>query len=162
MNGFVPLSTMGRLTQAWRTRGEGDSLTAALELADWVGLDIYSRIAIVSAAGHALYLDGGSLPWNRVRWRWMARVAQGHQIVVTEGQAEPWEADPVPPDPIGGVAYSCPPERLILNYNQALGPSGEGPLVSAYIFWGWEYWLRREASGDRSYLGAIDRVLAEA
>ncbi len=162
MNGFVPLSTLGRVTQAWRTRAEGDSLAAALEIADWVGLDIYSRIATFSTADHALYLDGDALPWNRVRWRWMAKMAKGRPLLVTEGQAEPWEGEPVPPDPVGRVPYSCPPERLILNYNRALGPPGGGPLVSAYIFWGWEYWLRREASGDRSYLGAIDRVLAEA
>lgn len=164
LNGFVPTATSVRVTQRWRTRGQGDSLAVALEQADLVGLDLYPRNAALALGGHSLYLDGAGLPWNRVPWGRLDRLARegGQRLWVSEGQAEPWERQTVPPDPVGRVAYSCPPERLILNYNRALGPPGAPPLVAAHLFWGLEYWLRREASGDSSYLAALGRVLAES
>ncbi|MGH7608612.1 MAG: beta-galactosidase [Candidatus Dormibacteria bacterium] len=164
LNGFLPMSLTVRAAQLWRTRGQGDSLEAALSLADMVGLDIYPRNAAAALGGHSLYLDGAQLPWNRVPWSRLRRrvEATGRELVVSEGQAEPWEATTVPPDLPGSVAFSCPPERVIANYNLGLGPSGQPPVVSAYFFWGLEYWLRRETSGDPSYFAAFTRILEES
>ena len=49
MNGFLPTSVPVRLSQRWRTRGQGDSLAGALPRADTVALDFYPRHALVSA-----------------------------------------------------------------------------------------------------------------
>ncbi|MGH7611829.1 MAG: beta-galactosidase [Candidatus Dormibacteria bacterium] len=164
MNAYVPTSLQVRAAQRWRTRGQGDSLEAAFQLADLVGLDIYPRNAVLAWGSRALYLDGSALPWNRIPWgRLQSRAAAGgRRLWVAEGQAEPWERQTVPPDPRVGVPYSCPPERLILNYNLALGPPLGTPAVRAYLLWGLEYWLRREASGDSSYLSALHRLLEES
>ncbi len=164
MNGYVPTSAAVRLTQAWRTRGQGDSVAGALDLADLVGLDIYPRSAVLGAGGRTIYLDGEGLPWNHVPWDRLSRRARkrGSQLLVSEGQAEPWELQTVPPNPAGRVPSSCPPERLIVTYNRGLGPPGLPPLVGAYLFWGLEYWLRREATGDPTYLEALRRVLTES
>ncbi|MGH7705349.1 MAG: beta-galactosidase [Candidatus Dormibacteria bacterium] len=164
MNGYLTSSIPVRLMQRWRTRGQGDSLEAAFQLADIVGLDFYPRNAAWSLGDHSLYLDGADKPWNRIPWgRLRSRAeATGRALMVSEGQAEPWERQTIPPDPRGQVAYSCPPERLIVNYNLGLGPPQGAPAVSAYLLWGLEYWLRREASGDDSYVRAFSRLLEES
>ena len=79
--------------------------------------------------------------------------------MISEGQAEPWETTTVPPSPQGKASYSCPPEQLIRNYNAALRWSLNGDPLYAYLFWGAEYWLLRNQSGDPSYLQAFARVL---
>jgi hypothetical protein len=77
--------------------------------------------------------------------------------MVTEGQAEPWEAVTVPPD---WDTFSCPPEQVIANYNLALRHArNRGVNLEAYLFWGAEYWLARQRAGDSSYLQAFARVL---
>ena len=162
MSGFVPLSAPVRLAQWWRTRGQGDSLAGARALADQVGLDLYPRHAVAPVGAWTLYLDGGAMPWSRLGHRRLTAASGRLPILVTEGQAEPWEAVTVPPSWVGRVPYSCPPERVILNYNLGLGPAGRSPAASAYLFWGFEYWLRREADGDSSYLEAFHRVLSES
>lgn len=88
--------------------------------------------------------------------------AQGRRLLVTEGQAEPWEAVTTPPDPQHGAMASCLPEHLIATYNQWLAPRGPGadPLF-AYLFWGAEYWVRRRQSGDGRYLAAFARIVAQ-
>ena len=80
--------------------------------------------------------------------------------MVSEGQAEPWEAVTVPPDPQNAAMASCPPERLIANYNDCL--RWPGANLYAYLFWGAEYWVLREQRGDSSYLRAFARVLDES
>ena len=56
--------------------------------------------------------------------------------------------------------YSCRPEDLIRNYTQAMGwVEGKSFGMDAYLFWGAEYWLRRDRDGDPSYLRAFARVL---
>ena len=83
--------------------------------------------------------------------------------MVTEGQSEPWESVTTPPNPKQHVLYSCQPEHLIENFNAAiqwLRPS-ESPLYG-YLFWGAEYWILRNRSGDSSYLGAFARIVEEA
>ena len=82
--------------------------------------------------------------------------------MVTEGQAEPWETVTVPPSPQNATMSSCPPERVIENYNQcARWWSGQPDPIDlwGYLFWGAEYWLARAAQGDPSYLQAFERVL---
>lgn len=164
MNGFLPTSTPVAFLQRHRTRDQGDSLAVAQELADILGIDFYSRHAVLPGAGLSIYLDGGRLPWRRESWRRVGRWADqsGRRVMIAEGQAEPWEAVTVPPSPVGMVPYSCPPERVIDNFNDCLGQA-EGVLeLEAYLFWGAEYWMRRSAMGDDSYVGAFRRVLEES
>jgi hypothetical protein len=83
--------------------------------------------------------------------------------MVSEGQAEPWEAVTTPPNPRGRSPYSCRPEDLIENYNRWMRWSRAGGVVlDAYLFWGAEYWILRQRSGDPSYLRAFERVLERA
>jgi len=84
------------------------------------------------------------------------------RVIVSEGQAEPWEAVTIPANPSGKAMYSCPPEQVIHNYNAWLGWSEHEASLYAYLFWGAEYWMLRKQSGDPSYLKAFARILAEA
>jgi hypothetical protein len=161
MNGFLPTSLPVRAQQWWRTRGQGDSLSVAQRFADVVGVDFYPRHAVVRVGSRTCYLDGSRTPWEQGRRRklltWAA--APGRRLMVTEGQAEPWETVTNPPNPAGRSMSSCAPEHLIENYNQCMRWE---PGVWAYLFWGAEYWLLRQRSGDPRYLDAFARVLAEA
>jgi hypothetical protein len=163
MNGFLPTSTPVRLTQWWRTRYQGDSLSVAQRLADVVGVDFYPRHALVAIGPWTAYLDGSGRPWQRRRWKELARWASagpGRQVLIAEGQAEPWEAVTVPPNPDGQGMYSCLPETVIENYNLAMRLSKQASLrCAAYLFWGAEYWLLRQRHGDPSYLEAFGRVV---
>ena len=165
LNGFLPTSTAVLAHQWWRTRDQGDSVTVAEQLADIVGLDSYPRHAVTSVGPWSIYLDGtsGILPAVRRR-RLLTRVAAtGREVMVTEGQAEPWESVTIPPSPDGRVAASCPPERIIRNYGDWLRQARRAGIeLSAYLFWGAEYWVMRDQHGDGSYLDAFARVLAES
>ena len=106
-----------RATRATRWRSHS-------ELADIVGIDFYPRHALVSIGGRTLYLDGSSEPLAAARgaselFAW-AR-AHGRRLMISEGQAEPWEAVTTPPNPAAQGMYSCLPEQVIENYNQCLG-----------------------------------------
>ena len=158
LNGFVPTSLAVRAQQAWRTRDQGDSLALAGSVADIVGLDVYPRHAVVGAGAWSVYLEGRPRTWNLPRAQ---RPSQ--QVMVTEGQAEPWETSTTPPDLHGRAACSCGPDRVIENYNRCLlAARGRGVELSAYLFWGAEYWVRRLRDGDPSYMGAVARVLEHA
>jgi len=162
MNGFLPTSTPVRLHQRWRTRDQGDSLSAAHELADIVGIDFYPRHALAGIAGRTLYLDGSRRPWQQHRRKQLlSRAARGGgPIMIAEGQAEPWEAVTTPPSPSRRGMYSCLPEHVIENYNQCMGWTWPGPSrLWAYLFWGAEYWVLREQQGDPEYIAAFRRVL---
>ena len=165
LNGFLGNSTLAAATQWWRTRDQGDSLVAAQRLGDWVGVDYYPRHALTSLGLYSVYLDGSAAPWQAARRRRLAEVTQarGQRLVVSEGQAEPWEAVTTPPDPRAAAMASCRPEHLITTYNQWLTPDalGKGRLY-AYLFWGAEYWLQRRQSGDHSYLETFRRILQAA
>jgi hypothetical protein len=162
LNGFLPTSAAVGVTQWWRTRDQGDSLSVAGRLGDIVGIDYYPRHALAGLGGRTLYLDGGRLPWVRRRRRRLVASARasGQEVIVAEGQAEPWETITTAPDPAGRAMYSCRPEDVIGNYNDCLDWGRD--VLSAYLFWGAEYWVRRARSGDPSYLGAFARVLAES
>ena len=164
MNGFLPTSSVVRLSQGWRTRDQGDSLAVAARLADIVGIDYYPRHALLNLGRRSVYLSGANLPWHReLTRRLLADVRRkGKRVMVTEGQAEPWEAVTVPPNPSRRVMFSCGPVDVIANYNAAAGWSLEDSPSYAYLFWGSEYWLLRRDSGDSSYLDAFVRVLREA
>jgi hypothetical protein len=164
MNGFLPTSSPVRLTQWWRTRDQGDSLAAAARLADVVGIDYYPRHALMSLGSRTLYLAGADLPWQAaLRERLFESVrARGKRLMVSEGQAEPWETATTPPSPQRRVMYSCPPEQLVRNYNAAIGWSRPAEPIHAYLFWGAEYWVLRDRCGDPSYLQAFARVLEQA
>jgi hypothetical protein len=82
--------------------------------------------------------------------------------MISEGQAEPWEAVTVPPNPSGMGMSSCRPERVIANYNACLRWCPEDAPLYAYLFWGAEYWMLREQSHDPSYLQAFARILERA
>jgi Beta-galactosidase len=162
LNGFLPASLPAGLVQWWRTRDQGDSVAFAERVADVVGVDYYPRHAMVALGGVTVYLDGGRGPWHGWRGaRLFARAqAAGRRLMVSEGQAEPWEAVTTPPNPRGSAAYSCPPEAVIGNYNRWMRwARAAASKLDAYLFWGAEYWLLREQSGDPRYIRAFDRIL---
>jgi Beta-galactosidase len=165
LNGFLPTSLPVALQQWWRTRDQGDSLSVARDLADVVGIDFYPRHALAGLAGRTLYLAGGRSPWLQGRRRRLFDWAgsPGRQVMISEGQAEPWETVTTPPDPSAHAMYSCPPEALIGNYNQCVrwGRDARSDLY-AYLFWGAEYWVLRHQGGDPRYLDAFARVLDQA
>jgi hypothetical protein len=158
LNGFWPMSYLVALQQWWRTRDQGDSVSFALHNADIVGLDVYPRHGLLNLGPLTAYLAGGHGPVHeRARDRVFAKAqAAGRRVMISEGQAEPWETIVRPPNPSEGVMYSCTPEQLIHTYNACLSWSQH---LYAYLFWGAEYWLLRARAGDRSYLNAFARVL---
>ncbi|HEY3344176.1 MAG TPA: beta-galactosidase [Anaerolineaceae bacterium] len=164
LNGYLPTSWLVRLSQGWQTRDQGDSLALAQRLADWVGVDYYARHALLTLGAKTLYLDGSQSRWQLRKRRqlleWAA--AHGRTLLVTEGQAEPWEMVTTPPNPLTQAMYSCPPEQVIANYNTWMSCSAPGASLCAYLFWGAEYWLLRQRSGDSSYLQAFGRILENA
>jgi hypothetical protein len=165
MNGFLPTSSPVRFQQWWRTRDQGDSLAVAQQLADVVGIDYYPRHALFRAGEMTLYLEGGTGSWNQRRRKELFAWARTHgrRLMISEGQAEPWEAVTVPPNPIGRAMYSCTPELVIENYNRCMSWAREENFpLDAYIFWGAEYWVLRKRSGDSSYLDAAARILENA
>jgi hypothetical protein len=166
LNGFLPTSTLVRLSQWWRTRYQGDSLTVARQAANVIGVDFYPRHALFNLGPWSAYLDGAGRAWQQHRWRQLAAWQSGgstRQVIVSEVQAEPWEAVTVPPNPSGATMFSCRPEDVIGNYNRVMRYSRRaGVTCGAYLFWGAEYWLVRQAEGDPRYLDAFTRVLAEA
>jgi hypothetical protein len=165
LNGFLPTSSPVRIQQWWSTRDQGDSLAIAQQLADVVGIDYYPRHALISLGASTIYLQGEGVEANQRRRKKLFSWArsQGKRLMITEGQAEPWEAVTVPPNPSGRTMYSCPPEAVIENYNRCLGWAGDAEhQLDAYIFWGAEYWISRNRSGDSRYLDAFDRILSES
>ena len=173
LNGFLPTSLPVRAQQWSRTRDQGDSLAVARRLADIVGIDYYPRHALLGLGDRTVYLDGSaSLTQRRTRrWArgWVAGAAPDgehrRQVMITEGQAEPWETVTTPPNPAGGAGAtrgmaSCLPEHVIENYNQCMAwAQADGLSLYAYLFWGAEYWLLRQRGGDPSYLRAFARLL---
>jgi hypothetical protein len=175
MNGFLPTSLAVRAQQWWRMRDQGDSLAVAQRLADIVGIDYYPRHALFGLGGdRTVYLDGSASATQRHTRRWArgwaaAPASEGgdrarrfqRQVMISEGQAEPWETATTPPSPAAvNGATSCLPEHVIENYNQCMSwAPGDGLTLYAYLFWGAEYWLSRQHSGDPSYLQAFERLL---
>ncbi len=164
MNGFLPTSLPVALTQWWHTRDQGDSLDVAQHIADIVGIDYYPRHAVLAFGTKTLYLDGSQRPWQQWRRQHLFTQlhARGQHLMVTEGQAEPWEAVTIPPNPHQHGLYSCMPEHVISNYNTCMRWSGQDAHLSAYLFWGAEYWLLRKHHADLSYLQAFARILENA
>jgi len=164
MNGFLPTSLPVRLNQWWQTRDQGDSLAVAQRLAYIIGIDFYPRHALIPLGSRTLYLDGSQSPSHRARRKQLfEQVLANHQkLLISEGQAEPWEAVTVPANPLNQAMYSCLPEQIIINYNTCMGWFGEQTPLYAYLFWGAEYWMLRKKSMDSSYLQAFERVLEEA
>ncbi len=164
MNGFLPTSTLVRLNQWWRTRDQGDSLAVAARLADIVGIDYYPRHGLIALGPRTLYLDGGRLPWQATLTTSLLNDLrdQGKRLMVSEGQAEPWEAVTLPPNLERLSMFSCSPHDAIRNYNTAMEWSQPDAPIYAYLFWGADYWILRAGSGDPTYLQAVTRILAEA
>ncbi|GHO89222.1 beta-galactosidase [Dictyobacter formicarum] len=164
MNGFLPTSLLVGLSQWWRTRDQGDSLAVAQRLVDIIGIDYYPRHALLSLGARTLYLDGSKSIWSqRRRQRLFASIrARRQRLMVAEGQAEPWETVTTPPNPVGQGMYSCLPEQIIANYNTCLGWSRPELPLYAYLFWGAEYWMLRQQSGDASYLQVFARILEQS
>src|SRR5260370_1081285 len=122
MTGFLPTSSAVRLSQWWRTRDQGDSLAVAARLADIVGIDYYPRHALVNFGRRTLYLDGAGLPWQRALTHTLLQAIRqrGKRLMVSEGQAEPWEAITLPPNPEHRAMFSCRPADSTRNYNAAM------------------------------------------
>jgi hypothetical protein len=137
----------------------------ALRSADIVGVDVYPRQALVSAAGWGLYLAGGAGAGAGARLTRIGAQARGHsrRVIVTESQAEPWESTTVPPDPRRGFSSSCTPAHVVETYNRCMTSLRRGGVTpEAYLFWGAEYWVMRARTGDRGYLDAFVRILERA
>src|SRR5205085_704457 len=165
MNGFLPVSLPGLASQWWQTRDQGDSLDVAVHLADIVGVDFYPRVGLFSLGGTSAYLDGSHSPWQLLRLDAVLRGVQrrGKRVMLSEGQAEPWETVTVPPNPRAHAPYSCTPLGMLDNYNRVLRRARRNDVtLDAYLFWGAEYWMLRQRSGDASYLQAFARVLEQA
>src|SRR5438128_9751311 len=164
MNGFLPTSSVVRISQWWRTRDQGDSLAVASRLADIVGIDYYPRTALRRLGNRSLHLDGAALPWQKALTETTLKGVWGHgkRVMVAEGQAEPWEAMTWPPNPALRQMFSCRPEDLIGNYNITMKWASLNRPIFAYLFWGAEYWILRDRSGDPTYLRAMARILDEA
>ncbi len=164
MNGFLPTSLPVRLSQWWRTRDQGDSLTVAQRMADIIGVDYYPRHALMAAGARTLYLDGTKSPWPQWRRKQLLAWTRVHKqkLMIAEGQAEPWETVTTPPNPSGQGMYSCLPEHVITNYNTCMDWSQPGAPLYAYLFWGAEYWILRKQYADPSYLQAFARILESA
>jgi beta-galactosidase GanA len=163
MNGFLPTSLPVRLSQWWRTRDQGDSLAVAQRLADIVGIDYYPRHALMTVGTKTVYLDGSKSPWQQRQKQLSAWTrAHGQKLMIAEGQAEPWEAVTIPPNPYGQSMYSCLPEQVITNYNTCMRWSRQEIPLYAYLFWGAEYWMLRKQCADSSYLQVFARILEHA
>jgi beta-galactosidase GanA len=164
MNGFLPTSLLVHLSQWWRTRDQGDSLAVAQKMADMVGIDYYPRHALLTVGTKTLYLDGSQRPWQQRRrkrlFTWTR--AHGQQLLIAEGQAEPWEMMTTPPNPEKQGMYSCLPEQVIVNYNTCMRWSQPEAPLYAYLFWGAEYWMLRKQCSDPGYLQAFTRILENA
>src|SRR5579884_3768609 len=147
MNGFLPTSLLVRLSQWWQTRDQGDSLAVAQRMADMIGIDYYPRHALTRLGNRTLYLEGRQ---QKRQQQLFARVrrygkgngsalpegprarqshcpchidvpgAHGQKLLITEGQAEPWETVTTPPSPQQQGMYSCLPEHVITNYNTCM------------------------------------------
>jgi hypothetical protein len=165
MNGFFQASSLVGLAQWWQTRDQGDSLTVAQRIADVVGVDYYPRHALLHLGGRTLYVDGSRGFWHgRALGRLLtwARASSGRRFMITEGQAEPWEAVTTPPSPRDGWMHSCGPEQMIENYNRwQVWTREAGVTLDAYLFWGAEYWMLRQQHGDASYVRAFERILEQ-
>jgi hypothetical protein len=165
MNGYLPVTLPVRLMQWFQTRDQGDSVSIAQRHADIVGLDYYPRHALARLGETTLYLDSSYSPWQRARRRELFDWARTNRrrLMITEGQAEPWEAVTTPPNPHAQGMYSCLPEHVIANYNRWMSWSQQADFaLEAYLFWGAEYWMLRDQSGDPSYLRAFARILENA
>jgi len=164
LNGYLPTSTLVRVSQWLQTRDQGDSLAVAQRLADIVGVDYYRCHALTTLGGRTLYLDGSQSRWLRRREQRLLVWAREHgrRLMISEGQAEPWETVTTPPNPERQGMFSCLPEQVIANYNACMRWGQSEPSLYAYLFWGAEYWLLREQSGDPSYLRAFARIMAQA
>ena len=164
MNGFLPTSLPVRLSQWWQTRDQGDSLAVAQRMADMVGIDYYPRHALLTVGTKTLYLDGSKSPWQQLRrkqlFAWSR--AHGQKLMISEGQAEPWETVTTPPNPDKQGMYSCLPEQVINNYNTCMCWSRQEASLYAYLFWGAEYWVLRKQCADSSYIQAFVRILENA
>jgi hypothetical protein len=162
LNGFLPMSMPVGAQQWWRTRDQGDSLALAEAAAEIVGIDFYPCHALGALGGFTAYMNAGEHAWpDRARGVVERSAAAGRRLMISEGQAEPWESVTTPPSPGGRAMASCPPERVIENYNRCMVLAREsGGVLDAYLFWGAEYWLLRGQEGDGSYLGAFERIMA--
>ncbi len=166
MNGFLPASLPVCLSQWWQTRDQGDSLAVAQRMADIVGIDYYPRHALMTMGTKTLYLDGSRRDRLTALWQHQRRKQlftrtriHGQKLMISEGQAEPWETVTTPPNPYGQGMYSCLPEQVINNYNSCMYWSQQEAPLYAYLFWGAEYWMLRKQCADSSYLQAFARIL---
>ena len=164
LNGFLPTSLLVRLSQWWRTRDQGDSLAVAQRIADIVGIDYYPRHALMPVGNRTLYLDGSRSSWQQRRQQQVSAWtgSHGQKLMISEGQAEPWEIVTTPPNPDKRGMYSCLPEQVVTNYNTCMHLSQQGTPLYAYLFWGAEYWMLRKQCADESYLQAFARILEYA
>jgi hypothetical protein len=165
LTGFLPVTVPVAAAQRWRTRDQGDSLAFAQDFADIVGVNYYPCHALTGLGSRAVYLDGRTSRLAVRRYHQVASraAAHGQRLIISEIQAEPWEAVTTPPSPRGAGMYSCLPEQVIASYNRCLRWSREAAVpAGSFLLWGAEYWALRARQGDPSYLRAFARLLEQA
>jgi hypothetical protein len=164
MTGTVATTFISWALVHWLTADQGTALAFAIPHADWIGANLFTRLAIAANVWdhEDLYLDGTRAFWSNWFLVRLASAVQAHgrKLLITEGQAEPWEINGAGPLP-GHAAYSCPPEAIIDTYNRAAQLQPQYP-IHAYLFWGWEHWLAYERAGMPQYLQAFHRIAAMA
>ncbi len=136
-----------RLLGTARYRCEVEAL-GLLEPGDILGLDVYRRIGYQRLWGRRFT---SSRRWrdDAARWREQA-AAEGKRAWIIEAQAEPWE----PGLRVGQAPGSCQPEDVIETV-EAFREVGH----EAVLLWGVEHWLAQDASGDGSWLRAVERLI---
>lgn len=131
---------------AYRPEAE---VAGLLQAGDVFGLDVYRRIGY-RLLGRTRFTESRHWRDNAARWHGRA-TGRGLRAWVIEAQAEPWEPDPPPGQP----QRSCTPEDMV---ETAGGLRDAG--YDTILLWGVEHWLAREATGDDSWLRAVEALRA--
>jgi hypothetical protein len=129
---------------------ERDGLSV-LSRGDVLGLDVYTAIGYSFLGQDHLSRADNDWPDRLARVRTLAH-GQGKQAWITEAQAEPWESQ--------GNTYAEPKStspKAIRSLFANLKDAG----YSTVLFWGSEYWLWRDASGDARWLNTIKAILKD-
>jgi hypothetical protein len=118
---------------------------------DILGLDVYTEIGYNFLGQDGVSHAGSDWAVKAGHWRGVA-LGQGKQAWVTEAQAEPWEAS---------INSYGDPKSTTAKDIESRFASIRAQGFGTVLLWGSEYWLWRADNGDRSWLDAVNRILAD-